>query len=224
MADHQLEAAGLGHPLLADADNVRNDVDLRAGGVQALLVSGSNMSGKSTLLRSVGVAAVLGRAGCSVRARSLTLGPLAIGASIRVHDSLQSGASRFYAEIRRLKDIVDVAKATPPALFLLDEMLGGTNSHDRGIGADAVVHTLLDAGALGLVSTHDLALTRIPARDARIVNVHFEDRLVDGRMHFDYALRPGVVEHSNAIALMRAVGLEVREGGPSLGTGAGEGG
>ena len=112
---------------------------------------------------------------------------------------------------RRLKKMVDMARDQAPALFLLDEMLGGTNSHDRLIGADAVIHTLLDRRALGLVSTHDLALAQIADSDERMVNVHFEDRLEDGKMVFDYRIRAGVVRHSNAIALMRAVGLDVRE-------------
>jgi hypothetical protein len=203
-------ARELGHPLLPTAENVRNDVHLEGGAVQCLLVSGSNMSGKSTLLRSVGVATVMALMGCPVRAGTLRIGRLALGASIRIQDSLQGGASRFYAEIRRLKEIVDLARDAPPALFLLDEMLGGTNSHDRLLGADAVIHTLLDRHALGLVSTHDLALAGIAERDARAANVHFEDRLEDGRMVFDYRLQGGVVRHSNAVALMQAVGLDVR--------------
>jgi DNA mismatch repair ATPase MutS len=169
------------------------------------------MSGKSTFQRSTGVAAVLALAGGVVCARSLRISPLAIGASIRINDSLQEGSSRFYAEILRIREILDLA-ANPgaPLLFLLDEILHGTNSHDRRIGAEGVVRALVARGAIGLVSTHDLALADIAETLAPAAqNVHFEDEMVDGRMAFDYRMRPGVVRKSNALALMRAVGIEV---------------
>ncbi len=204
-----LEGEALGHPLLPRERCVPNDVWLGAE-PGLLVVSGSNMSGKSTLLRTLGVNAVLAFAGAPVRARRLRLSPLSIGASIRVGDSLLGGISRFYAEIRRLRQIVELADASGHALFLLDEILAGTNSHDRGIGAEAVVHGLLRRGAIGLVTTHDLALARIADELApRGANVHFENHLSDGGIAFDYRLRPGVVRRSNALALMRAVGLEV---------------
>ena len=206
----RFEAQGIGHPLLPELRCVRNDVSL--GELQLLVVSGSNMSGKSTLLRTVGTQAVLAQAGAPVRARRLQMTPLAVGASIRVLDSLQEGASRFYAEIQRLHQIVGLAGGEPraPVLFLLDEILHGTNSHDRRIGAEAVVRGLLARGAIGLVTTHDLALARIADGLApHAANVHFQDELIEGRIHFDYRMRPGVVQRSNALALMRAVGLEV---------------
>jgi MutS domain V len=200
---------GLGHPLLPEERCVRNDVRL-GDELRVLIVSGSNMSGKSTLLRTIGVNVVLALAGAPVRARRLRLSPLAIGASIRIVDSLQDGTSRFYAEVQRLSRIVDIARGPVPLLFLLDEILGGTNSHDRAIGAEAVVRTLAESGAIGLVTTHDLALARIAdGLASHAGNVHFEDHLEDGRMCFDYRMRPGVVTKSNALALMRAVGLEV---------------
>jgi DNA mismatch repair ATPase MutS len=175
-----------------------------------LLVSGSNMSGKSTLLRTVGVSLVLAQAGAPVRGASLTLSPLALGSSIRVHDSLQAGSSRFYAEITRLRQIMDLATGQTPLLFLLDEILHGTNSSDRRVGAEAVIRGLLDRGALGLVTTHDLALAdAAEALAPRARNVHFEDHVECGRIAFDYRMRDGVVKKSNALALMRAVGLEV---------------
>jgi DNA mismatch repair ATPase MutS len=153
---------------------------------------------------------VLALAGAPVRAGRLRVSPLSVGASIRVHDSLQDGESRFYAEIKRLRQIVDLARDRAHPLFLLDEILHGTNSHDRQIGAAAVVRGLVERGAVGLVTTHDLALSRIAdALAPRAANVHFEDHLEDGRIAFDYRLRPGVVEKSNALALMREVGLEV---------------
>jgi hypothetical protein len=203
------EGTALGHPLLPHARCVRNDVRLGEG-LQLLLVSGSNMSGKSTLLRTVGVNAVLALAGGPVRAAGLRLSPLAIGASMRVIDSLQEGLSHFYAEIKRLSDIVEIGEASPPLLFLLDEILHGTNSHDRRVGAEALIRGLVDQGSIGLVTTHDLALARI-ADDLgqRAVNVHFEDHLEGDRIAFDYKLRPGVVTKGNALTLMRTVGLKV---------------
>jgi hypothetical protein len=206
------DAAGLGHPLLAEDASVPNDV--RLGGPQrglprVIVVSGSNMSGKSTLLRSVGVNVVLALAGAPIRAVSLTVSPLVLGATLRIDDSLEAGQSRFYSEILRIRAIVDAARGPTPLLFLLDEILHGTNSYDRRIGAEAIVRALVSAGAIGLVTTHDLALTELPSRLDGSVNMHFEDRLENGRMVFDYRMRPGIVEHSNALALMRAIGLDV---------------
>ncbi len=194
------------HPLLGRDTAVPNEVRL-GGPVQVMVVSGSNMSGKSTLLRTVGVNAVLAQAGAPVPARGLRMSPLLVGASIRIQDSLQAGEAPFYAEILRLRQIVEAAAGDGTVLFLVDEVLHGTNSHDRRIGAEAIVRGLVQRGAMGLVTTHDLALSGIGG--AAGVNVHFEDHLEDGRMRFDYRMRPGVVEKSNAIALMRSVGLEV---------------
>jgi hypothetical protein len=199
----------LGHPLIPVAQCVRNDLCL-GGDLRLLVVSGSNMSGKSTLLRTIGVNAVLALAGAPVRAHRLRLSPMVIGATLRIQDSLQAGRSRFYAEITRIRQILDTAKGSPPLLFLLDEFLQGTNSHDRRQGADGVLRTLLDCGAIGLITTHDLALAEIADRLApRAANVHFEDRFEDGALTFDYRMRPGVVTTSNALALMRLVGIEV---------------
>ena len=199
----------LAHPLLEESRAVRNSVRL-GGELRAMIVSGSNMSGKSTLLRTVGSNVVLAQAGAPVRARRLRLSPLALGASIRVSDSLQGGTSRFYAEITRLHQIMELAAGGLAVLFLLDELLHGTNSHDRRIGAEAIVRGLVERGAIGLLTTHDLALAHIAeALAPRAVNVHFEDHLENGRMSFDYKLRAGVVEKSNALELMRSVGLEV---------------
>jgi MutS domain V len=203
------EAEGLRHPLMSERACVPNDVTVGAAPL-LLIVSGSNMSGKSTLLRAVGLNAILAWAGAPVAAVRLRVSPLALGASIRVVDSLQDGKSRFYAEITRLRQIVDLTGGPQPVLFLLDELLSGTNSHDRRIGAEAVVRALVGRGAAGLMTTHDLALTEIaPTMNGAAVNVHFEDHLEDGRMMFDFKMRPGVVERSNALELMRAVGLEV---------------
>lgn len=209
-----IAAAELAHPLLG-ADAVANDVTIGGSGPHVLIVSGSNMSGKSTFLRSIGTAVVMAQAGLPVRARAFRLAPMATGASIRIVDSLQEGRSRFFAEIRRLKAIVEIARAHPGAmLFLLDEILGGTNSHDRQIGAEAVVAGLAGLGAIGLVTTHDLAIGEVVDRlPVEAVNVHFADELDPDGLRFDYRLRPGVVRTSNALALMRSIGLDVGKGG-----------
>jgi hypothetical protein len=203
------EGEGLGHPLLPESKCVRNNVSL-AKDLQVLIVSGSNMSGKSTLLRTVGINAVLAQAGAPVRARRLRISPLVLGASIHIMDSLQEGTSRFYAEITRLRKIVAHAEGPVPLLFLLDELLHGTNSHDRRIGAEAIISGLVRRGAIGLLTTHDLALAHIAeALAPRVLNVHFEDHLENGHMAFDYHLHPGTVRKSNALELMRSIGLEV---------------
>ena len=203
------EAEELGHPLLPAAVCVRNHVSITAE-ARLLLVSGSNMSGKSTLLRAVGMNVVLAMAGAPVRARRLRLTPLQVGASIRINDSLREGSSRFYAEITRLRQIFDLAGGSLPLLFLLDELLQGTNSKDRRVGAEGIVRALVNRGAIGLVSTHDLALTDIGGSvDGHLHNVHFQDEFENGRMTFDYKLRDGVVTKSNGLELMRSIGLEV---------------
>jgi len=204
-------AEGLGHPLIHPRHCVRNDISLDAKR-RLYVISGSNMSGKSTFLRAIGTNLVLAFAGAPVCARRLVVSPLAIGASIRILDSLREGSSRFYAEIQALRRVVRATQGDLPVLFLLDEILSGTNSHDRGIGAAAVVRQLLRNRALGLLTTHDLALSKICDEwgDAAL-NVHFEDSISDGKMRFDYRLRDGVVQKSNALALMRSVGLDVGE-------------
>jgi hypothetical protein len=201
----------LGHPLLAAARMVANDVRL-GGETRLLIVSGSNMSGKSTLLRTVGVNAVLAFTGAPVRARKLRVTPLVIGATLRIQDSLQEGRSRFYAEITRIRRLADAARGTPHLLFLLDELFHGTNSHDRLVGASGVLRRFVEQGAIGLVTTHDLAMTRVVDELApRAVNVHFDDWFAEGELRFDYLVKPGPVTRSNAIALMRAVGLDVED-------------
>jgi len=214
-----LEADELSHPLIPAARAVPNSVRLGGDGPHVMLVSGSNMSGKSTWLRTIGINAVLAQAGAPVRARHMRLSPLHVGATLRIQDSLQAGQSRFFAEITRLSEIVAMAKRhaaeplAPAVLFLLDEVLAGTNSHDRRIGAEAIVRGLVELGGIGLVTTHDLALTDVVAGlGPAAANVHFEDRFEDGILHFDFRLREGVVQTSNALALMRSVGLDVGDG------------
>jgi MutS domain V len=201
------QASGLGHPLIPAAVRVCNDVDI-SGETRVLLVSGSNMSGKSTLLRTIGINTVLAMAGAPVRAQSLQLTPLQVGASIRINDSLHEGSSRFYAEITRLRRLFEPSAL--PLLFLLDELLQGTNSADRRVGAQGLIRALIQKGAIGLISTHDLALTEIDGLErGAILNVHFQDELVDGRLKFDFKLQPGIVTKSNGIELMRSIGLDV---------------
>jgi hypothetical protein len=212
--DARFEGEQLGHPLLSRRTCVRNDVTLGAA-PRVLIVSGSNMSGKSTLLRTIGVNATLALAGAPVRAKRLALTPLALGATIRVQDSLQAGMSRFYAEISRIKQLTEIAAGPRPLLFLLEEVLAGTNSQDRKTGAELLVREFLRRKAIGLVTTHDLALAAAAdALGGAASNVHFEDQLVDGKLSFDYILRPGVVTRSNALALMKAIGLPVGNGSP----------
>ena len=205
----RFEAAALLHPLIAVNEAVPNDVALGPEN-RLWIISGSNMSGKSTLLRAVGVNAVLAWAGAPVTAARMSLSRLHLGASLRTVDSLADHRSRFYAEISRLRDVMNLARAGKPLLFLFDEVLSGTNSHDRRIGAQALLSRLVELGAIGMVTTHDLALAEIaPALNGMVRNVHFEDYLEGGEVRFDYHLRPGIVTRSNALDLMRAVGLEV---------------
>lgn len=222
----RLVGTSVGHPLLGAATRVGNDVAL-AGRGAALVVTGSNMAGKSTLLRALGLAVVLGRAGGPVVAARLALGPLRPVTSLRVRDEV-GAASRFYAELRKLKRAVDDARATEGGaegtLFLLDEVMSGTNARERLVGARALLAELVRRGALGAIATHDLELARAdvaegadPAAEGAaaevgasgVRNVHFEEQVDGETMTFDYRLRPGVVRSSNALRLMRSLGLPV---------------
>lgn len=205
----EFTAEQLGHPLLTDAECVRNDVSLTQQ-TPLMLISGSNMSGKSTLLRSVGTNLVLASCGARVNADRFRAYPFQLGTAMRVSDSLQEGRSLFFSVVQRLKTVVDLTSQDRPVLFLLDEILSGTNSHDRRRGAEAVIRTLVNKSALGMVTTHDLTLTKIvDSMGGKAENKHFEDQVLDGKMTFDYQLRDGVVERSNAIELMRMMGLDV---------------
>ncbi|HEU5412933.1 MAG TPA: mismatch repair protein [Candidatus Angelobacter sp.] len=204
----RLDATKLRHPLMPSSECIPNDVTLGKE-PQVLLVSGSNMSGKSTLLRSVGVNAVLALMGAPVRADAFRISALTIGASMRISDSLQKGVSHFYAEITRIRRVLELSRPGP-LLFLFDEILQGTNSHDRRIGAEGVLRTLLQNGAAGLVTTHDLALTALEEMfPGKIANVHFQEKLEAGKLSFDYKLREGVVTTSNGLELMKSIGLQV---------------
>jgi ABC-type multidrug transport system fused ATPase/permease subunit len=212
-------ASLLGHPLLRDDSRVRNDVTIGPPGT-FLLVTGSNMSGKSTLLRAVGVNAVLAQAGGAVCAAALALPPVALWTSARVQDSLERGVSFFLAELQRLKLIVDAAtqareQGGPRVMYLLDEILQGTNTAERSVAARRVIAYLVDQGAIGAVSTHDLALGDDPRLAQSAVSVHFTDTVGEGPdappMSFDYQLRPGVATTTNALRLMRLIGLELED-------------
>ena len=202
-------AERLGHPLIPAGRRVENDVHIAHAGT-ALMVSGSNMSGKSTLLRAVGVNAVLALAGAPVCAGKLTLAVCNVRSSMRIKDSLEEGVSHFYAELGRLKGIVDAVNAGERVLFLLDEILHGTNSRERNIGAKAVILHLIDKGAVGAVSSHDLGLADLAGESGgRVDNVHFQELVSGDKMTFDYKLKPGVVTSSNALRLMKLIGIAV---------------
>ncbi len=200
-------AEGLGHPLLDCKTCVRCDLKLDVRGTQLIMVSGSNMAGKSTLLRSVGVNSVLALAGAPVCAARLQIPPLQVACSIAVQDSLLQEKSRFQAEVERLKRILALSRSRN-SLFLLDEVLGGTNSNDRFFGARAVVEQLTESGAVGLVTTHDLALTKVVEDlGCRAINVHFKEHYESGEMRFDYRMRSGVLARTNGLNVIAALGL-----------------
>lgn len=210
----RLLAMQLAHPLLGD-DAVANAIQLgrgaaRADGApQAWVLSGSNMAGKSTWMRTIGTSVALARAGGVVRGGAFETACFALGATMRVEDNLADGASRFYAEITRLKALMDTAEAGP-MLFFVDEVLHGTNSSDRQIGALALLGAYLDRGALGIMSTHDLAIAQAAEHRAwPVENHHLADSMANGKPAFDYRVKPGIVTRSNALEWMHAVGLPI---------------
>jgi DNA mismatch repair ATPase MutS len=211
------DAVEVAHPLIPSATAISNSLTLTAirepldlSSPQVLIVSGSNMSGKSTLMRTTGINVVLALAGAPVRAQRLRLTPLAVGTCLRHTDSLQEHRSGFYTEALRIRRIYDLLGDTLPVLFLFDELLSGTNSKDRRIAAEGVIKTMLSKRAIGMVTTHDLSLTEIAAIfPGRVKNVHLQDHVDNGKMTFDYKLRDGVITHSNALELMRLIGLDV---------------
>ena len=214
--ESMVHADEMGHPLLPDQGRVCNSVSVGPPGT-VLLVTGSNMSGKSTLLRSLGVNLVLAQAGSVVCAKSMSLPPVELATSMRIHDSLADGVSFYMAELKRLKSVVDQARERqgqpgPRLFFLLDEILQGTNSKERHVAVSRVVHHLVDSGAIGAVSTHDLELVNAPGLDGKCETVHFRESFekVNGRdkMVFDYQMRPGIATTTNALKLLSMVGLD----------------
>lgn len=210
-AGQALEAKALAHPLLSPESRVANDVTLKGPGT-ALLITGSNMAGKSTLLRAVGQNIALALAGGPVCAAAMVCPAVRLRASMRAEDSLESGASYFRAELLKLQSVIADAEATPPVFFLLDELLRGTNATARHAGSRAIILHLLARRGTGLVATHDTALASLEAEmPGRVANAHFTDVVQDGEMTFDYALRDGVVTTSNALRLLKMAGVDVPE-------------
>ena len=204
-----LEAEQLAHPLLTPHERVANDLRLR-GPTTALIVTGSNMAGKSTLLRSVGLNLALALAGGPVCAQRMRVPRTRLRASMRAQDNLQQGASYFHAELSKLKTVVEDAETAPPVFFLLDELLRGTNARARHVGAKAVLFHLLKRNGTGLVATHDVELARVEGtHPQQVQNVHFTDVVEHGEMRFDYRLRPGIVRTSNALRLLSMAGIDV---------------
>ncbi len=201
-------ARGLAHPLLPES-RVANDLIIEKPAV-VLLVTGSNMSGKSTYLRSAGINLALAYAGAPVCAGSLSCSRMELHSCMRVGDNLGQNLSTFYSEVLRIKRIVEAARAGRPVFFLLDEIFKGTNSLDRHAGAKLLIRKLVRAGAVGMVSTHDLELAVLEEESGgRVKNVHFQEEYRGDRIHFDYRLRPGVSTTRNALFLIRSAGIDV---------------
>ena len=200
----RLTATALRNPLLPEESAVANDASLTAG---TTIITGSNMSGKTTWLRTLGMNAVLAWAGAPVCAAAFSLSPLALYTSIRVDDSLAEGMSTFYAELLRIKEMVAAERTGRPLLLLIDEIFKGTNSADRITGARAALAHLTNAHSITLVSTHDFELCDLEVPGGRVRNAHFEEQYQDGRIAFDYRLRAGRCQTTNAVYLLRLVGI-----------------
>jgi MutS domain V len=210
-AARELTATALGHPLLPGDRRVSNDVQIGPPG-SLLFITGSNMSGKSTLLRAIGLNAVIAQAGAPVCAAALRMPPVRVFTSIRIEDSLEHGVSYFMAALARLKQIVDAAERTGPddpiLFYLLDEVLQGTNSIERALAVRAVARHLLDAGAIGAMTSHDLTLADEEPIKSAATLAHFTEQVhAGGTMSFDYTLRPGLATSRNAIRLMQLIGI-----------------
>ncbi|MCZ7543831.1 MAG: MutS family DNA mismatch repair protein [Anaerolineae bacterium] len=205
-----LEVRALGHPLIPEADRVCNDFAI-AGRGKLALITGSNMSGKSTFLRTLGINLCLAYAGGPVNAQSLRTAPVRLFTVIRVTDSVSEGISYFYAEVKRLKTLLEALEAEHPApvFYLIDEIFKGTNNRERLIGSRSYIRTLVRHNGLGALSTHDLELVSLADEIPQIKNYHFTESVADGRMHFDYTLRPGPSPTTNALKIMRMEGLPV---------------
>lgn len=203
------EAKDLAHPLLPRGHCVGNDVALNSS-TSFYLVSGSNMAGKSTFLRAVGLSAVLASAGAPVRASSAHISVFRVCASIAISDSLQDGRSKFLAEVERLREAIGATRGYEPVLFLIDEILSGTNSKDRRVAAEALIGALVAGGAVGVLSTHDLALTEIAENpELRGINVHMQSDNPEQPLEFDYRIKPGISRQTNALAIVRMMGISV---------------
>lgn len=204
------QATGLGHPLIPGLSQVRNDFSIRQLGDLAL-ITGSNMAGKSTFLRTLGLNLLLAYAGSVVDGAELTTSPLRIFTSIKISDSVTQGVSFFYAEVKRLKRLLDELERTEslPLFFCIDEIFRGTNNRERLIGSRSYIRQLVSKHGIGVISTHDLELVKLAEELPSITNYHFRDEIVDGEMVFDYKLHPGPCPTTNALKVMRNAGLPV---------------
>ena len=207
-----LQADRLAHPLLSAKTRVANDVRL-AGRGSIHLITGSNMSGKSTFLRTIGINLCLAQAGGPVCGRSFEWTWSRLACCIRVDDSLDAGLSFFYAEVKRLKAILETTQnsTAPPTLFLIDEIFKGTNNRERLIGSQAYITALSQGNGFGLVSTHDLELADLELAIPRLINAHFQETVEAGALEFDYRLRPGPCPTTNALRIMELEGLPISQ-------------
>jgi hypothetical protein len=207
-----IHAARLGHPLIPDRTRVPNDLDLRGLG-SLFLITGSNMSGKSTFLRTIGINLCLAQAGAPVCATRFEWSWSRLACCIRVDDSLDAGLSFFYAEVKRLKTILDATKerTAPPVVFLIDEIFKGTNNRERLIGSRAYIADLARGNGYGLVTSHDLELTDLDRSIPGLTNAHFQETVTAGALTFDYTLRPGPCPTTNALRIMELEGLPVAD-------------
>ncbi len=204
-----IDSKGMGHPLILEEARVDNDLSLEKKG-EVLIITGSNMSGKSTLLRTIGINLVLAYAGAPVCASSFRAGLFELHSAMRIKDDLENHVSTFYAELLRIKGVLESAQAGRPVFFLLDEIFRGTNSHDRHVGARTVLRQLSRLGASGLVSTHDLELGDLEKESPEVFrNFHFREHYEGDQIRFDFRLRPGISQTTNASHLMRMVGIEI---------------
>jgi DNA mismatch repair ATPase MutS len=202
-----LKALEVGHPMIRDAERVCNDVKMDSEN-RIFILTGSNMSGKSTFLRTLGTNLVLAFAGAPVCAREFVCSPMHVATSMRTHDNLEGHVSSFYAEALRIKSLLQLAATGQPLFFLIDEIFKGTNSHDRLLGAETVIRKLHSPHCLGLVSTHDLALADL-ANDPelKIRNFHFRETYQQDTLSFDYKLRPGTSDTTNGVYLFKMIGI-----------------
>lgn len=208
-----LEFLEVGHPLIPCQDRVANDFPLGSMG-EFVLITGSNMSGKSTFLRTVGINVILALAGCPVTARKMSTVPFRLFTSMTINDSLSDGISFFYAEVRRLKLLLDALDLNHhlPLLFLIDEIFRGTNNRERQIGSFAYTQSLTGKFGTGFLSTHDLELTNLAKENPFISNFHFKEQIINGQMVFDYKIHPGASPTTNALQIMKLAGLPIELG------------
>ena len=205
---YQLSATALGHPLIRGKERVVNDFAM-AGKGKVIIITGSNMSGKSTFLRTVGVNVVLALMGAPVCAASFTTSVYQVFTSMRTQDNLEESVSSFYAELKRLKQLLELIGTTHPVLFMLDEILKGTNSHDRHNGAASLIKQLTGTDSFGFVSTHDLELGALSDDAGTIENYSFNSQVVDDEIIFDYKLHHGLCKSFNASKLMEKMGIKI---------------